>query len=214
MRLRIRQAVLQALRSKPARTRSTSSLVGGFLTTSASGLDQIFRGLVQRLVFVQAARQRDQAGIVQRARAHVGRFRHLRVHQRLAQAPFVAAATTAAAATASATAAAPPFMTPASTCSAAESGWPAAGAVVRDDHFLALRRRAAVPRSARHPAAAPRCRSGSSLRGGPRDLAHGIGHELQRLRFVQPPGDHQHGVIGLVILVIESRQAAPPARAR
>jgi hypothetical protein len=49
--------------------------------------------------------------------------------------------------------------------------------------------------------------SGFQLARGPGNLAHGIGHELQGLRFVDAPGNHQHGVIGLVILVIEGLRA-------
>ena len=39
-----------------------------------------------------------------------------------------------------------------------------------------------------------------------RQLAHRVGDHLQRLRFVDPAGDDQHGVVRLVVLLVELRQ--------
>ncbi len=39
-----------------------------------------------------------------------------------------------------------------------------------------------------------------------RQPAHRFGDHLQRLRFVDPPRDHEHGVVGLVVLLVERGQ--------
>ena len=169
-------------------TRSTSSLLGGSLAKSSTVLIRICAGFVQVLIGAQLRGGDHESGVVQLVRAHAGGDGLLVVHQGLVEAAGRHVAQHAA-----------------STWMAASSGCERGRHMVHRHDVLGVTH---APQRDRAFAILRRLHGVRlfelALRAG--DLAEQLGNPGQRLGGIELAGHGEHGVVGLVILLVERRQ--------